>query len=187
MKHYFSLIVAAALSLTACGGESKSTMSSATPASSIPNATPASAAVIASDVATGTLAGPECTTVITSDDAMKFDPKDISIQSSCAQYTIILKHVGKMPAAAMGHNVVISKTIDKDGVLSDGASAGFDADYVKVADERVVAHTKLIGGGEETSVTFNTSKLVKGEAYEFYCSFPGHYAMMNGKIAFSAN
>lgn len=95
---------------------------------------------------------------------------------------MILKHIGKIPAAAMGHNIVIAKTINKDGVLSDGAAAGIVADYVKVNDERVVAHTKLIGGGEEASVTVNTAKLLKDGPYEFFCSFPGHYAMMNGKI-----
>jgi len=37
-------------------------------------------------------------------------------------------------------------------------------------------------GGEQDSVTFDVSKLAKGEAYEYYCSFPGHYATMNGKL-----
>lgn len=192
MKRYFGLIAAVALTLTACGGETKtaapaptapaaSTVApvASTPAPSSETSAPASQPVAPAATAS---ASAECTTVITSDDAMKFDPKEINIKSSCAQYTITLKHVGKMPAAAMGHNVVITKTADKDGVLADGATAGVAADYVKAGDERVVAYTKLIGGGEEASVTFETSKLAKDGAYEFFCSFPGHYAMMNGKI-----
>ncbi|XXQ68208.1 azurin [Neisseriaceae bacterium B1] len=194
MKIYLGLITAAALTLAACGGESKTaeTAPAQQPAASAPVAAsvaPAAAessapaaSEAASAVAPAAAASAECTTVITSDDAMKFDIKEIGIKSGCAQYTITLKHAGKMPAAAMGHNIVITKTADKDGVLADGATAGIATDYVKEGDERVVAHTKLIGGGEETSVTFDTAKLAKDGAYEFFCSFPGHYAMMNGKI-----
>lgn len=190
MKRYFGLITAVALTLTACGGETKTAApaptapaaSTVAPVASTPAPSSETSAPASQPVAPAATASAECTTVITSDDAMKFDPKEINIKSSCAQYTITLKHVGKMPAAAMGHNVVITKTADKDGVLADGATAGVAADYVKAGDERVVAYTKLIGGGEEASVTFETSKLVKDGAYEFFCSFPGHYAMMNGKI-----
>ena len=51
-------------------------------------------------------------------------------------------------------------------------------------DKRVIAHTKVIGGGQTTSVTFPTSKLVKGGDYTFFCSFPGHYGQMRGKLIF---
>ena len=113
---------------------------------------------------------------------MKYDPKEITVPSSCKQFSITLKHNVKMPAAAMGHNVVIAKTADKDGVLADGAAAKIENNFVKPNDERVVAHTKLIGGGQEDTLTFDVSKLAAGEAYEYFCSFPGHYAMMNGKL-----
>ena len=113
---------------------------------------------------------------------MNYDPKEITVPSSCKQFSITLKHNGKLPAAAMGHNVVIAKTADKDGVLADGAAAKIENNFVKPNDERVVAHTKLIGGGQEDTLTFDVSKLAAGEAYEYFCSFPGHYAMMNGKL-----
>lgn len=191
MKLYLSLITAAALTLAACGGESKPAAPAApaaSPAAEAP-AAPASQAAPAPEASTpaaasapAATASAECTTEITSDDAMKFDPKEITIKSSCTQYSIVLKHVGKMPKAAMGHNVVISKTADKDGILSDGAAAGAAGDFLKAGDSRVIAHTKLIGGGETDTVTFDVSKLTKGEAYEYFCSFPGHYAQMNGKL-----
>ena len=44
------------------------------------------------------------------------------------------------------------------------------------------SHTKLIGGGEETTVTIDTSKFAAGNKYEFFCSFPGHIAMMRGNV-----
>ena len=206
MKMYLSLIAAAALSLAACGdnkpaapaaapaaSETAPVASEAAPAASeaapaTSEATPAAAsetapaAPAATETAAPAAAAGECAATITSDDAMKFDPKEISVPASCKQFSITLKHVGKMPAMAMGHNVVVSKTSDKDGILADGAAAKIENNFVKPNDERVVAHTKLIGGGEEDTLTFDVSKLAAGEAYEYYCSFPGHYAMMNGKI-----
>lgn len=195
---YLSLIAAAALSLAACGdnkpaapaaapaaSETAPVASEAAPAAS--EAAPAAsetapAAPAATETAAPAAAAGECAATITSDDAMKFDPKEISVPASCKQFSITLKHAGKMPAMAMGHNVVVSKTSDKDGILADGAAAKIENNFVKPNDERVVAHTKLIGGGEEDTLTFDVSKLAAGEAYEYYCSFPGHYAMMNGKI-----
>ena len=204
MKIYLGLIAAAALTLTACGdnkpaqpAESASPAATAAasetaaasmaaasaPAASAPAAASEAAPAAASTAAAApAAAGGECEAVIVSDDAMKFDPKEIQVKSSCKQYKITLKHEGKMPKSAMGHNVVLSKAADKDGVLADGQTAGEANNYVKAGDERVVAHTKLLSGGEQDSVTFDVSKLAKGEAYEYYCSFPGHYATMNGKL-----
>ena len=209
MKIYLGLIAAAALTLTACGDNkpaqpAEQTASTAVAASetvaSTPAASEAASAPAASEAAPAAAseaapaaaspaadapaaaAGGECEAVIVSDDAMKFDPKEIQVKSSCKQYKITLKHEGKMPKSAMGHNVVLSKSADKDGVLADGQTAGEANNYVKAGDERVVAHTKLLSGGEQDSVTFDVSKLAKGEAYEYYCSFPGHYATMNGKL-----
>ena len=203
MKIYLGLIAAAALTLTACGdnkpaqpAESASpattaaasetaaaSMAAASDAASAPTAASGAAPAAASTAAAApAAAGGECEAVIVSDDAMKFDPKEIQVKSSCKQYKITLKHEGKMPKSAMGHNVVLSKSADKDGVLADGQTAGEANNYVKAGDERVVAHTKLLSGGEQDSVTFDVSKLAQGEAYEYYCSFPGHYATMNGKL-----
>ena len=39
-------------------------------------------------------------------------------------------------------------------------------------------------GAESTSVTFRTTKLQKGGDYSFFCSFPGHYVIMQGKFIF---
>jgi azurin len=204
MKMYLSLIAAAALSLSACDSKPAAPAASSTPAAASEAATAASeaataaseAATAASEAATAAseaataektaeaapAASGDCKATIDSDDAMKYDPKEITVPSSCKQFSITLKHNGKMPAAAMGHNVVIAKTADKDGVLADGAAAKIENNFVKPNDERVVAHTKLIGGGQEDTLTFDVSKLAAGEAYEYFCSFPGHYAMMNGKL-----
>ena len=124
-----------------------------------------------------------CKAVVKGDDAMKFDIKEIKInKASCPEFTVEVDHVGKLPAAAMGHNVVITKTADVDAVVKDGGAAGAATNYVKADDERVIAHTKVVGGGEKDSVTFKTDKLEAGGDYDFFCSFPGHYAIMRGKV-----
>ncbi|WP_457097724.1 azurin [Lysobacter sp. P5_B9] len=124
-----------------------------------------------------------CGTTIEGNDAMQYNVGSIAVPASCGKFTITLKHAGKMPVAAMGHNVVIATTADQQAVSADGMTAGVAANYVKADDARVIAHTKLVGGGESTSVTFPTSKIKTGGPYEFFCSFPGHAAMMKGTIA----
>lgn len=124
----------------------------------------------------------DCETTIEANDAMQFSTKEMTVDKSCTKYTVHLKHTGKLPKAAMGHNWVLTKAGDKQAVATDGMTAGLDKDYVKPDDARVIAHTKIVGGGESDSVTFDTSKLTAGENYTFFCSFPGHWAIMTGTL-----
>lgn len=179
MKIYFALLTAA-LALTACQNETAKNeqSSTATPAStaSAVMASSASSAVIVPEVEE------KCKIEVDSDDTMKFNKQELEIKSSCKNVALTLKNVGKAPKTARGHNIVIAKASDKDGILSDGANEGDEKNYLKPNDERVIASTKLIGGGEEDTVVFPVSKFNKGEEYVFFCSFPGHYASMNGKV-----
>jgi len=125
----------------------------------------------------------ECSVDVESTDQMTFNTQAISVSKSCKTFTVNLKHTGSLPKTAMGHNWVLSKTADMPGVATDGISAGPDASSLKAGDERVIAYTDLIGGGESTSVTFDVSKLAAGEDYSFFCSFPGHYSLMKGSLA----
>jgi azurin len=125
-----------------------------------------------------------CKLEITGSDQMQYDKKELSVAADCTQVELTLHHGGKLPAQAMGHNWVLAKTADMAGIASDGASAGFANDHLKPGDARVLAHTKIVGGGQSTSVTFPTSVLKKGEAYSFFCSFPGHWSIMKGAFKF---
>ena len=190
MKAYLALISAAVIGLSACSQEaSKPAEASAPTASAASEAAPAPAestppadapASEAASKAAAPAAG-NCATTVESNDNMQFNTKDIQVSKACKEFTITLKHTGTQPKSGMGHNIVISKAEDMDGVLKDGATAGADADYVKAGDARIVGHTKLIGGGEEASVTVDPAKLADG-SYKFYCSFPGHGALMNGTV-----
>ncbi|MBD9400132.1 MULTISPECIES: azurin [unclassified Pseudomonas] len=124
----------------------------------------------------------ECSVEVHSTDQMTFDTKEIKVSKSCKTFTIDLKHVGNLPKHVMGHNLVVAKTADVQAISADGIAAGVDKDYLKPDDARVIAHTKLIGGGESDSVTFDVSKLDAADAYQFFCSFPGHAALMKGAL-----
>lgn len=130
----------------------------------------------------GPVMAADCSTEIEGNDAMQFNKKVIEVSKSCKEFTVKLKHAGKMPKAAMGHNWVLSKTADVNAIGTDGIPAGVAADYIKAGDARVIAHTKVIGGGETDSVTFPISALKDGEAYAFFCSFPGHWSVMKGEL-----
>ncbi len=123
-----------------------------------------------------------CTISLKGDDAMKFDLREATVSASCATITVELTHTGKLPVAAMGHNVVISTTADLAALARDGVKAGAANNYVPKDDARAIAFTPLVGGGATTRTTFPGKKLVAGTDYSFFCSFPGHSALMKGKL-----
>ena len=128
------------------------------------------------------LAQEGCATTIQSDDALRFTPDKIEIPMSCKTFTVTLKHTGRLPKLAMGHNWVLAKLSDLDGVSRTGMLAGAETSYVDPKDARVLAHTGVVGGGESSSVTFDVSTLVPGERYGFVCTFAGHSPVMRGTI-----
>jgi azurin len=125
-----------------------------------------------------------CKLEIAGTDQMSFDKKELVVAPDCTSVELTLKHTGKLPAQAMGHNWVLTKTADVAGVANDGMGAGLPKQYLKDGDARVIAHTKVIGGGQSDTIKFPTSKLTKGGAYTFFCSFPGHSSMMKGTLKF---
>ena len=123
-----------------------------------------------------------CVVTIEATDMMTFDLKTIRVPGDCAQLRVVLKHTGRMPAQAMGHNWVLTETRHHREVgLAGGRMKLADA-YVPRNDARVIAHTPVIGGGQTTEVVFPTSRLRKGGDYTFFCSFPGHSGIMRGTV-----
>lgn len=115
---------------------------------------------------------------ITGDDQMQFNVKVIRVKEG-QEVTLVLEHIGTMKVNIMGHNFVLLKKDTDIGAFGADASAAKESDYIPNGGEAVIAHTKMIGGGETTSVTFTAP--AKGE-YDFICSFPGHYSIMKGKF-----
>ncbi|HYX73203.1 MAG TPA: azurin [Steroidobacteraceae bacterium] len=125
-----------------------------------------------------------CQLEISGNDQMQYDKQTLSVPASCTQVTLTLHHAGKLPREAMGHNWVLVNAADLSVVANAGMAAGLADDYVQPGDKRVIAHTKTIGGGQSTSVTFPTSALKPGGDYRYLCTFPGHNALMRGTFKF---
>ena len=121
-----------------------------------------------------------CQQVIEGNDMLQFNLKEMVVSANCKEVTVTLKHTGAMPANVMGHNWVLTNNTDFMPVAQAGGAAGIENNYVPIGDQRVLATTTIIGGGQETSVTFSIDSLVVGDDYTFFCSFPGHYAIMKG-------
>ena len=119
--------------------------------------------------------------VVEANDQMQFNKKAFEIKAGDT-IKLTLKPVGKLPKIAMGHNLVI---LQKGTNLAGWASKAMTAaatNYIPVDEaskKAVIAKTKVLGGGETDSVTFSIKEA--GE-YQYLCSFPGHFALMQGKI-----
>jgi len=133
--------------------------------------------------ATGALAR-TCPLTVDSDDRMRFSQQELRVDADCTQVRLTLNHTGRVPATAMGHNWVLTRTADYRPVALAGARANLASSYLPAGDARVIAHTKVIGGGESTTIIFPTSALTRGGDYTFFCSFPGHWNVMRGKLVF---
>ena len=133
-------------------------------------------------VATGCSFDLKGTDAMTYTDAAGNAVPEIVVPASCADFTINLEHAGKMPKAGMGHNVVIAKADDVKAVAQNGIKAGLKGDYLQADDPKVVAASKMVGGGEKTAVIIPVAK-IKAGGYDFFCSFPGHEIKMRGKLA----
>lgn len=110
-------------------------------------------------------------------DNMKFD-KDLFRIKAGEEVQLTLKNVGELPVESMGHNVVI--LVPGTDVAAFGGEAAKAADHIPATfTSSIVAHTKLLGPGEEDTITFTVDE---PGIYEFVCSFPGHWGTMRGKI-----
>lgn len=124
----------------------------------------------------------ECSATVESTDAMKYTTSRLTVPASCKTFTVTLKHTGKLPVNVMGHNFVLGKAADIDGIVADGMKAGAGNDYVKPGDTRAIAASKLVGGGQSTTVSIPVSQLKAGGTYNYVCTFPGHSALMKGTL-----
>lgn len=140
-------------------------------------------ALLALGGASSAYAADSCSVSLEGNDAMKYNLTNIDVPKTCSNFTINLSHTGRMAKNVMGHNVVIARTTDMAGIDADGIKAGLAADYLKAGDTRVLAHSKVVGGGESTSVSIPVASLnAAGAPLSFFCSFPGHSAMMKGTV-----
>lgn len=112
-------------------------------------------------------------------DAIRFDVTRFEVVAG-QEVTIELVHTGRLPAQAMGHNIVILQPgVDLDAFALRAVSARGNDFIPPDAGDEILAHTKLIGGGETTRVTFTAPA---AGTYRYLCSYAGHASIMRGEM-----
>jgi azurin len=122
---------------------------------------------------------------ITANDQMQYNLKTFEVTAG-DKVTLTLKHIGQLPKVAMGHNVVVLKTGTAVPDFAMKATPAKDHDYIPQdaeSKDKIIAHTKMIGGGESDTITFTAPA---AGTYPFLCTFPGHFAMMQGTMTVKA-
>ncbi len=122
---------------------------------------------------------------ITGNDQMQYNIKLFEVTAG-QKVVLSFKHIGQLPALAMGHNLVILKTGTVVPTFATKCAPAKDTGYIPQDEEskkEMVAHTKMLGGGESDEITFTAP--APGD-YPFICSFPGHFAIMQGVMKVKA-
>ena len=122
---------------------------------------------------------------ITGNDQMQYNIKAFEVTEG-QKVVLSFKHIGQLPAIAMGHNVVILKSGTAVPAFATKCAPAKDTGYIPQDEEskkQIVAHTKMLGGGESEEITFTAP--AAGD-YPFICSFPGHFAIMQGVMTVKA-
>lgn len=115
---------------------------------------------------------------LSANDQMRFDKNELRVKSG-QTVRLILRHTGQMAENVMGHNFVLLEEGTDVSEFGQEAARAQDNDYIPANSENVIAHTEMIGGGETTTIEFEAPA---AGTYDFICSFPGHYALMQGKF-----
>lgn len=167
-----SVLFISLFALTSCGGKDKKKEESSpkkeinTKKKTIPKVDLYSNIEVSNDI------------LLTSSDASVYSKDILKVQGG-KKVKITFKHTGKMDKKVMGHNFVLLKKGVSMASFGKEAANAVSNEYIPENTQDVIAHTKLIGGGEETTIEFDAP--VAG-TYRFICSFPGHYVAMKGKF-----
>lgn len=118
---------------------------------------------------------------LTADDRMVFSKTSFEVVSG-QKVSLVFKNTSDKGEKAMKHNVVLLKpgtTIIQFAAKCNAAAATGYVPTDKESKAQMVGSTKLIGGGQSATLNF-----VAGEPgeYLFFCSSPGHFDKMFGKI-----
>ena len=110
---------------------------------------------------------------------MRYDNELFRVRAG-KKISLILLNTGAKSATSMTHNVVILQSGTDIADFADIARNAKTEQYVPSSlDSLIIAHTRLVSGGDSDKVEFI---IPKPGVYDFICSFPGHWGTMQGKI-----
>ena len=110
---------------------------------------------------------------LTANDAMRYNADRFELPAG-AEVRLTLVNIGSKPRQTNGHNwVLLPRGADPYDLLYAEA-ASLENDFVPPAwEERVLAHTRVLGPGQQQTITF-TAPSEPGE-YRYVCTFPAHF------------
>jgi azurin len=123
-----------------------------------------------------------CRLAVDANDLIQFNARVLQVDARCAEVELTLHHVGTQQAHVLGHDWVLSRTADVSALANAGMAAGFDKGYLPPGDKRIIAATRIVGGGESATIVFSTANLQPGGDYSYFCSYPGHTMLMRGRF-----
>ncbi|MCU0699906.1 MAG: azurin [Myxococcaceae bacterium] len=126
-------------------------------------------------------AGDVLEVTIVASDAMQYDKLEISAKAG-QKIKLTLKHGGTLAKNVMGHNFVLLKAGTDLAKFTAAAATSAATDYIPADKSDIIANTGLVGGGESTTIEFTAPA---AGTYDYICSYPGHYAVMKGKLKVS--
>jgi len=140
-------------------------------------AAPATAAAAAPAAPAANLPVLEVTIKPDAANPLAYDTKTISAK---AGQKIKLTFNNTHPTVPQPHNIVVGKLGTKEKASAIATSGMTLADKGFIPDSPdILVHTKLLQGGQSETIEFTVG--AAGE-YPFFCTFPGHFLMMNGVI-----
>jgi azurin len=123
-----------------------------------------------------------CKMSIESNDVMQYNVREMVVPAGCTDVEVSLRHAGQLAAKVMGHDWVLARESDMSAIVTAGLAAGLKHGYLPENDKRIIAATRIVGGGESSTVKFSTTVLQEGIRYVFFCSSPGHSSVMHGRF-----
>ena len=112
-------------------------------------------------------------------DTMMYSKTSFEVKSG-QKVKLTFNNIGKLPKAAMGHNVVIlKKSVNLIGFCTEAIKFPAEGYFPKSREKDVIGRTKLLGPGEKDEIYFTAPA---PGTYEYVCTFPGHFALMKGKM-----
>jgi len=122
---------------------------------------------------------------LSADDRMVYSKTSFEVVSG-QKVSLVFKNTSAKGEKSMKHNVVLLKPGTPVIQFAPKCNAAAATGYVPTDKESkalMVGNTRLIGGGESATLNF-----VAGEPgeYHYFCSSPGHFDKMFGKLIVKA-
>ena len=177
MKKVFLFSAMAGLLFTvACGGSTDSNTDTATTEQFT---TSTDAAPVSTDIPGLADVAVSNDLVVEGNDMMQFDKNLLRVKAG-ETVTVRFVNVGELPKESMGHNFIVLKPGTDVAAFGGEAIKAVNNEYIPATfTSSIVAHTRLLGPGEEEVIEF---VLDAPGVYPYLCSFPGHYGIMQGQI-----